>query len=508
MSSRHRLLPVIAGLLASSLGLVVACSTDTPSIDEDTPDSSTRRPDASKTDGSAESDGAAPGKDDGGKNDGGKKDGGDGDSGDDAGATTSLFLRGDFGTDNVQALGVAAVPEAGTGTPVVTTLAIGTQVQVFDVTPDGTKVVTAADPTTVGRYDLVSANRDGSAVTTLVALTSATADVTDIVISPDGTKVAYLADDVLDGATDAYVVGIGGGTPVKVSPDRATASNTLKVLSISWSRDSKFLAIAGDLTTDKKNALYVTDTTVGTPAPVTILGAATIPDVGARSATGVSTNLRPIWTSGGKVCFKGDLGAAVANYRLYCSSPSGADFAELTNQPAAPALLGTYGISPDGMTIAFSADSAAHPNAYEVFKMPADGSAAATRISSGNLTAAAATNRGPNFSAPLQFSPNGAMIAFYGDLLVDGRDELYVLPTAGGTEKRVTVIGTDGDVERDVTALAWSPDSSSLAFIADHEANNDSELFRVPNVNTADQTPLLVQGVPSGGDIFDILWRE
>jgi len=35
---------------------------------------------------------------------------------------------------------------------------------------------------------------------------------------------------------------------------------------------------------------------------------------------------------------------------------------------------------------------------------------------------------------------------------------------------------------------------------------NDTELFRVANVTTADQTPILVQGVVTGGDMFSNTW--
>lgn len=45
------------------------------------------------------------------------------------------------------------------------------------------------------------------------------------------------------------------------------------------------------------------------------------------------------------------------------------------------------------------------------------------------------------------------------------------------------------------------------AFIADHCANNDFELFRVLNVTAADQTPSLVRGVVASGDLFDLDWR-
>ena len=160
------------------------------------------------------------------------------------------------------------------------------------------------------------------------------------------------------------------------------------------------------------------------------------------------------------------------------------------------------------MTLAFSADMTT-AGAYEIFTMPSDDSAAPARISSGTITVAAATAfRGPSFNVPLAYSPDGTKIAFAADILVDNRYELYVIAADGATtEKRVAVVGPAGDAARDVQALAWATDSSTLAFIADHRADNDFELFRIPNVTAADQAPILVRAVAPSGDIFELSWR-
>jgi len=290
---------------------------------------------------------------------------------------------------------------------------------------------------------------------------------------------------------------------------RAAADVALDAQSIAWSRDSKYVAVAGDFTVDKKNELYTFDTSDGAAVPVAALAEATLPAPAGTSTVGISTALRPLWTAGGKVCAKADLtGLAPATFRLYCAAASGARFAEPTHFPALPAQLGSYGLSPVGATIAFSADSMV-AGAYEVYTMPADDSADPKRITAGTITVAAATAfRGPSFSLPLLFSPDATRIAFVADILVDNRNELYVVAADGATpEKRVTVVGAAGDDARDVQGLTWAPDSSTLAFIADHRADNDSEVFRIANVTAADQAPILVRGVAPSGDVFDLSWR-
>lgn len=480
-----------------------------PTLDGSRGDTSTSNFDAGSDGGSKDG-----GTKDSGTNDGGTKDSGTKDSGVDsavvdAGPTTPLFFLGDFAVNNTVQLGRALVPSASANPVVVTTGALtAKQVVSFDALANGTKVVVAADLTVAGRFDLVVANADGSGAVVLATM-PATGGVTDIAISPDGTKVAYLADADLDGAFDAYVVPIAGGVaPVKVSPARAAASDTLDAQSISWSRDSVTLAVAGDFNVDKKNELYVVDTSVAVPVPVAALAEAALPAPAGTGTVGISTGLRPIWTAGGKVCAKADLtGVAPATFRLYCAAANGTGFAAPTNFPAAPAQLGSYGISPDGLTIAFAADSMA-PYAYEIYTMKSDDSAAPTRISSGAIAAVAPDNRGPAFNIPLTYSPDGTKIAFIADIATDNRNELYVIAADGATtEKRVAAVGPAGDAERDVQTFAWAPDSSTLAFVCDHRANNDFEVFRLPNVTVADQVPVLVRGVVASGDVTDLAWR-
>jgi Tol biopolymer transport system component len=469
--------------------------TSTPDSDAGAKDSGTVKDSGSITDASADT---------------GPKDSGNDGAVVDAGPTTPLFFLGDFATNNTVQLGRAHVPSSSSSTLAITSAAAATakQVVAFDALADGTKVVLAADLTVTGRFDLVVANADGTGAITIATM-PATGGVVDIAISPDGTKVAYLADAETDGAFDAYVVPLAGGAaPVRVSPARAAAVDTLDAQSIAWSRDSVYLAVAGDFKVDKKNELYVVDTTAAIPAPVAALAESALPAPAGTSTVGVSTGLRPIWTTGGKVCVKGDLtGAAPATFRLYCALANGTGFATPANFPALPAQLGSYGVSPDGATIAFSADTAM-AGAYEIYTMKSDDSAAPVRVTAGNVTAVLPAFQGPSFNEPLVYSPDGTKIAFIADILLDGKNELYVVPAGGGApEKRVTLVGAASDVDRDVQTFVWSPDSLALAFVADHRANNDFEVFRIPNVTTADQAPVFVHGVVVSGDVTALAWR-
>jgi Tol biopolymer transport system component len=437
-------------------------------------------------------------------------DGGTTDDGGTPPSSSSLWFQGDFLTNNIDQLGFSS-----SALGKVTT-ALGNQIKSFDVTPDGQHVVVAADAAMTGRFDLYIANPDGTGSTQLVQMMNATANVRDIKISPDGTKVAFIGDYLTAGLNDVWLVPYTTtGTPVtptKISPARMTANdNTLQPGQIAWSRDSKFVSISGDYHINNKNELFITDTTAGSPTPVTAISTTTI-----GTATGVQTNQAPpVWTSGGRLLFKATLMGDAAP-KLYGSDSNGTNVAVLGNFPAPPVQLGTFGMSPNGATIAIAVDSVAAANAYEVYVMPSDGSAAPTLRSSGTLPAPAAGSRGPDFFQPLYWSPDGNKIAYAADILVDNRFETYVTNASGATgETHLAIVGTAGDAARDVNMIAWAPDSSTLAILADHRADNDFEVFTLADVTTADQTPTLLQGVPpaggvpaNGGDVNVIRWTR
>jgi Tol biopolymer transport system component len=205
---------------------------------------------------------------------------------------------------------------------------------------------------------------------------------------------------------------------------------------------------------------------------------------------------------------KADLsGVAPAVLRLYCADAGGAAFAVPTNFPPLPAQLGALGLSPDGTTIAFSADTTT-AGAYEIYTMKSDDSAPASRVTSGTLAAPATGFRGPVFNLPLAFSPDGTAIAFVADWLIDNKNELFVVPANGSApEKRIALVGNATDADRDVQTFTWSPDGTTLALVCDHRVNNNFELFRLPNATSADQAPILVRGVTGSGDVTELAWR-
>jgi len=431
-----------------------------------------------------------------------------------AGTTSSLLFQGDFVTNNTTVLGRVTLPG---GTPAA--LGLGGEVKAFDATVDGKKIAVALDANTTGRYDLYVANADGTGVKALDALSvngTNKGAITEIQFSPDGTLIAYRADLDGTGLRDIYVIPTAGGVGVtrkKLSPDRGVAASTLLQPSkFAWSRDSKYVAISGDYNTDHVVQLFLVDATAATSTPVIAVTAA---QVGTPGTADIGVTGQVLWTPAGKVILKSKF-ATDAGFVLRTFNPTGVgSLALLPNGPVLPAQPATFSLSPDGTKIAFGADSVAALNAYELYVMPSDGSAAAMRVTSGTTSAVppdggtAVVSQGVSFTIAPSWSPDGTKIAYVADALLDGKNDAFVVSASGvGGEKRVlTVGGVATDAARDVNVpIVWSPDSTQLALIGDQPADDVFVLLRLPNVTTADQTPIIVQGVPLNGDITDVRW--
>lgn len=97
------------------------------------------------------------------------------------------------------------------------------------------------------------------------------------------------------------------------------------------------------------------------------------------------------------------------------------------------------------------------------------------------------------------FSPDGQSLALAGELEFDGRRAIYVVdvsdPANPTTPRRVSPIGPPGSR---ASGVAWSPDSTKIAFTGDLNVVGFTELF-VVDVTTAVAAPEVVSGMEGGG---------
>ncbi|MEZ4364955.1 MAG: hypothetical protein R2939_01545 [Kofleriaceae bacterium] len=408
---------------------------------------------------------------------------------------TTVFVRGDYAADNDIRVGRFVLGAA--ASPVTPTQVTTNTADDFSVSADGSRIAYSSGDA------LRAVDADGT--DDIEVLATGGGDITDVAISPDGTTIAFRSDRVLAGMYDIYVIpaGAAAGTPVKVSPDRVVNdANADAQFILAWSPDSRYLAYGGEFTTLDKNELHVWDTMTSTRA--VLIGAA---DILAATAGGQPTPglvLPPVFAPGGKVIalarialdgvrklYRGDVGAAGATLMTNGNRLRG----------GSPADVYTLALSNDGDTLAFATDDVTS-GAFEVYTMPSDDSAAATRVTDG-----ARPSGSPSRFDLMQFSPDDAKLAFNADWTLDEKYQPYVIVLATPTLRRLAIIGDAGSASQDSTAFGWTADSAALVFAADDGQDNVAELYTLP-ITASDETNLVpVVEPPTGGDVFDVVTR-
>ncbi len=146
-------------------------------------------------------------------------------------------------------------------------------------------------------------------------------------------------------------------------------------------------------------------------------------------------------------------------------------------RPTDLALLRTPGVptvSPDGRIAVVAVtrlDLEADEYRSQLWAVPTDGSAPARPLTSGHRDADPA------------FSPDGRWLAYL-SAEPDGKPQVHVLPTAGGTSRRLT------DHHLGAGAPVWSPDSRRLAYTA--RVPEEGRYGTVEGVSPAAEPPRLI----------------
>jgi len=281
---------------------------------------------------------------------------------------------------------------------------------------------------------------------------------------------------------------------------------TADVTSFKWSPDTsgaeRHLVYTADLAVDNAFALWSVDAAATVPAPVALV-------TDAEAAAG-SVQRTLAFDNQDRVYFKSNFQAATT-FRLYRADIDGQNREQvpgtnlMNTGGTLEASIGSFGISHAGDRIAFSSDS---PNAalYEMYAIDV-GANTAEKIS--NVTPSMPLPgdfSGPDFQAPIWWSPDGAFVAARADYqqVFNENDDtwsLWVFPSTGMGGTRV--FGAPTTTNLNIDEGLFSADSARIYARGDLRGNGVNEIFSTTDFSTSDQDPdtNIHQGVVMGGDI-------
>ena len=285
-------------------------------------------------------------------------------------------------------------------------------------------------------------------------------DVPGFAVSADGQFAVYTHDAEIDQAQELWSVRVAGGTPVRLSNPlpggvgvnffRISADSQRVVFTVAqetagqtelysvpiagpegaWIKLNGELPADGDVgyfvvSPDSSRVIYFANQTTSS-----IYDAWTVPIDG-----GTPIRLRPLVTL---------VGSKILNSSCCLQ------------------------ISPDSERVLFYANFSDLAY-YEIWSARVDGNGGIVR-----LTETTAANGNVFFNT---FSPDSSRVVYVGHRLADGIQELYSVPSAGGSTVKLNGVLTPGG---NVWTYKFSPDSSRVVYLADQQTLGVNELYSVP----------------------------
>ncbi len=385
-------------------------------------------------------------------------------------APVVLFIA-DRETDGVNELWMYSVD---TGGPVkingaLTTAGTGGNVTSFAMSPNRQWIAYVADQEVDEKFELYV--RDAALANPPTKISRdvlADGDVSDNPVwAPDTSRIAYRGDVWADEKFDLTTVTPGGGSAIVVLPAGTNTSADVVQGSYVWAPDGSRIAYLADV-----NTAGLFEVLTSTP------NGSDIKQLNATLTAGQEITDHAWDPGSSRIAYRANQGTN-AEYDLYVAAAdtanSGTGVADTSGSTTADVQAGTVSWAPDGSRLAFIADLVSD-GINELFTVLPDNSAAPLRINA-NITGQKDVIGTPSWA------PDSSRIAYVSDINSQGTFELFTSqPTVANTGTKVSgTLTATTDVETEpgdnLAAPAWSPDSTSLIYVADQDNAGKKEVY-------------------------------
>lgn len=318
-----------------------------------------------------------------------------------------VYLADQDAADVVELYSVS--PAAGPPTKLNPTLVTNGDVLAdsMQFSPDGNRVLYAADQEQNGVVEIYSVPTVGGTTTKLNAALVNGGDVAagSQQFSPDGTRVLYRADQNSDEVFEIFSVASTGGTPVRLNGPLVTNGDVDR-RDLQFSPDSTRVLYRADQNTDEVFEIFSVPSVGGTPAKLNGLLVN-----GGEVAEGAAFS-----PDSSLVIYRADQAMDEVT-ELYSVPSTGGAPIRLNDPLVAGGNVMSALFSPDGSRVAYLADQDSN-DVFELYLVPSGGGTP-TKIS-------APMTPGGNV-IDWQFSPDGRSVVYRADQDTDGAYELYAV---------------------------------------------------------------------------------
>jgi Tol biopolymer transport system component len=359
------------------------------------------------------------------------------------------------------------------------------------ITADGTRAVHRRLTNGIADAELRSVPLDGSAPAfTLHPALAAGRTVAEFQLAPFGGRVVYRADASLDGVDELFSVPVDGSAPpVRLHPPLAAGR---RVTSFRIAPDGRRVVFLADREVAGRFDLY--------SAPLDASFPARKLDPLLEDTRDVSDFV--IAPDGRSVVYRANVVDAsqpdlflvpIDGPGPYArSTGSGATRHDATRLlsvlPSPHRVEADYAFSPDGSALLFRANGPFGSNRFDLFRVPADGSAAPVRLSEAQA--------GTRTVSAFAVARDSSRVAYLSDSAANDVFELYSVSLAGGAVSRLDPLPAAADV----SSFRIDPGSERVVYLVDRMTDGVPDLHEVP-LDGSEPARRLTGPLPSGGAV-------